>query len=308
MEALLWSLLGERGVDVLANCIFSNHWANDVLNELKIPDTHLIKEDFPRLPDVSGVNFARDVVFCLSSTTSGASFHNLNWIPQGRGGLVVCDAASAVFAMDFDWSKLDAVAFSWQKGLGGEAGFGTIVLGPRAIERLRIHKPIWPIPRIFRIAENKNVLFDLFNDGKPINTPSMICLEDFYNNLLWAKSIGGLNGLMKKVESNYAFIKEWIDRHELFDFLVDEQYRAQHITCLDILDSKYQRLSKVNKWKFLKKIVNKCEIEETGFDFLGHILTEPHLRIWTGPTIEVSDLERFLPWMELAYHAVALDL
>jgi phosphoserine aminotransferase len=301
MEMLLWSLLGERGVDVLACCVFSNCWAHDIVDELKISDTRLIKENFPYLSDVRHVNFNRDLVFCLSATTSGASFHDLDWIPDNRKGLVICDAASAVFTMDFDWNKLDAIAFSWQKGLGGEGGFGTIVLGPRAISRLESYEPARAIPRIFRISNDKKVKFDLF-DGYTINTPSMLCLEDFRNNLAWANNLGGLGALVQRVKQNYDVVQRWIGQQKIFCFFVEEKQRAQHITCLDITSQEYRSKSEKDKWIFLGKIVEICEEENVGFDFLGHTFAKPSLRIWMGPTIESQDLEMFLPWLEVAYN------
>ncbi|MDR2645722.1 MAG: hypothetical protein LBC04_00875 [Holosporaceae bacterium] len=304
MEALLWSLLGERGIDVLACCVFSDCWANDIVTEMKIPDVRLLKENFPRLADVTQINFARDLVFCLSATTSGTAYSNVDWIPAGREGLVVCDAASAAFTMDFDWNKLDAVAFSWQKGLGGEGGFGTIVLGPRSILRLESYKPERAIPRIFRISTDKKVNFNLF-EGHTINTPSALCLEDFRNSLLWADNLGGISALIQRVGQNYDAIWQWIAQQKVFSFLVEEKYRARHIACLDIISNKYQSKSEKDKWIFLKKIVAICEEENVGFDFLGHALTKPHLRIWMGPTIDSRDLERFLPWLEIAYTKVA---
>ena len=303
MESLLWSLLGNNGVDVIAHCVFSNHWLRDVVDELKISDVRVFKEDFPKMADVSRVNFDRDVVFCMSSTTSGVAFKNTDWIPQERKGLTICDAASAAFVLDLDWSKLDAVAFSWQKGLGGEAGFGTIVLSPKAVERLETYKPERGIPRIFRIADNKKINKALF-EGATINTPSMMCIEDFYEALLWADENGGMPFLTKKTEENYSVIKNWVANQTDFKFLVDEKYRAHHIACFDITSEKYQALSENEKWAFLKKMVAICEQEKAGFDFLGHIWTKPHLRIWCGPTIDAKDLQKFLPWLEYAYHKV----
>jgi phosphoserine aminotransferase len=301
METLLWSLVGERGVDILASCVFSNHWAHDIVDELRIPDVNIIREDFSKVSEVSLVNFERDVIFCLSSTTSGSMFRDLDWIPDNRTGLTICDAASAVFTVDFDWTKLDAIAFSWQKGLGGEAGFGSIALSPRAIRRLELYKPDRPIPRIFKIANNKKVNFDLFN-GYVINSPSMICLEDFYDSLTWADTLGGIKALTQKVEQNYDVVKKWLSHQNIFRFFVDEKHRTHHIVCLDIMAETYQSLPRGNKWDFLKKIVAICEAENVGFDFLGHTLAEPNLRIWAGPTIDSQDLEKFLPWLEVAYH------
>jgi phosphoserine aminotransferase len=303
VETLTWSLLGERGVDVLACCLFSNYWAHDIVDELKISDVNVIKEDFPKAKVSERINFDRDFVFCMTSTTSGASFHDTNWIPNDRKGLVICDATSAIFSIDFDWRKLDAVAFSWQKGIGAEAGLGTIVLSPRAIARLESYTPDRPIPKIFRIAHDKKINFDFFN-GYTLNTPSMICLEEFYHNLLWADQLGGIKALSQKVERNYEIVKNWLAQQNTFCFLVDEKYRARHIACLDITSEMYQTKSTEDKWIFLKKIVNLCEKENVGFDFLGHILTVPHLRIWMGPTIESQDLKKFLPWLQFAYDEV----
>jgi phosphoserine aminotransferase len=196
---------------------------------------------------------------------------------------------------------LDAVAFSWQKGLGGEGGFGTIVLGPRAIHKLESYEPSRPIPRIFRIAKDRKVKFDLF-DGYTVNTPSMICLEDFRNNLIWANNIGGLKVLVQRVKKNYDVTRQWIGQQKIFRFFAEEKQRAQHIACLDIISEEYQSKSEKDKWIFLKKIVDICEEENVGFDFLGHALAKPNLRIWMGPTIESHDLEIFLPWLEIAHN------
>jgi phosphoserine aminotransferase len=297
LETLLWSLLGVNGVDIISHCVFSRHWENDIVNELKLQDVRVFRGDFPAMADTKDVDFDRDVVFCWTSTTSGVSFRNADWIAADRKGLTICDAASGVFIFDFDWSKLDATAFSWQKGLGGEAGFGIIVLSPKAIARLETHKPSWPMPRIFRIANDKKVNWDIFK-GRTINTLSMLCIEDFLNALQWVEKIGGSTALLQRVENNYAVICNWISRSNCFKFLTDEKYRAHHIACLDIIAAKYQKLSEADKWSFLKKIVQVCEQKKIGFDFLGHISTKPHLRIWCGPTIETSMLENFLPNLE----------
>jgi phosphoserine aminotransferase len=301
METLLWSLLGARGIEVVAQCIFSHLWARDIVNELKLKDVRVFDANFPNAASIDALDFDRDVVFCWTSTTSGITFRNADWIKPDRKGLTICDAASAAFVFDFNWEKLDATAFSWQKGLGGEAGFGTIVLGPRAIERLKTHVPSWPMPRIFKLAENGQVNFDIF-DGKTINTPSMLCLEDFYNILSWAKKIGGIHSLMRKVADNYYVVERWISQQSVFKFLAEEKYRAHHIACLDIVDDRYVDFSKEKKWDFLGKILEICKHEGVGVDFLGHAGTEPHIRIWIGPTIEASDIKKFLPWLEYAYN------
>jgi phosphoserine aminotransferase len=307
VETLLWSLLGSNGIDIISHCVFSKHWENDLVNELKLQDVRVFRGDFPEMADVQDVDFNRDVVFCWTSTTSGVSFRDADWISADRRGLTICDAASAAFMFAFDWSKLDATAFSWQKGLGGEAGLGTIVLSPSAIARLEMYQPSWPIPRIFRIANNKKVNFDIFR-GCTINTPSMLCIEDFRNALLWVEKNGGLTALMQRVEDNYAVVCNWISRCRHCKFLVGEKYRAHHIACLDLTSEKYQKLSEANKWEFLEKIVRFCELKKIGFDFRGHILAKPHLRIWCGPTIEAHILENFLANLEVVCHKFICEL
>ncbi|MDR3179440.1 MAG: phosphoserine transaminase [Holosporaceae bacterium] len=297
VETLLWSLLGANGIDIISHCVFSRHWERDIVEELKLQDVRVFREDFPKMADVRDINFDRDVVFCWTSTTSGTSFRNTDWISADRKGLTICDAASAAFMFDFDWNRLDATAFSWQKGLGGEAGLGTIVLSPRAMARLKSHQPPWPIPRIFRIADDKKVNSGIFK-GYTINTPSMLCIEDFRNALLWAEQIGGLAALIQRVEDNYAVVCDWISRSYCCKFLVDEKYRAHHVACLDLTSEKYRKLPETDKWEFLEKIVRFCELKKIGFDFRGHILTKPHLRIWCGPTIEASRLKSFLQNLE----------
>lgn len=305
MELLMWNLLGAKPVDVLAYCVFSNHWAYDIVEELKIPNTTLIKEDFPKMADVSKVDFSHDVVFCLSSTTSGVSFHDTNWIPADREGLTICDASSGAFIIDVDWKKLDAVAFSWQKALGGEGGFGVIVLSPKAVERLKTFRPNRAIPRIFRIVNDGELNMPFF-DGATINTPSMLCFQDVCDTLVWADQSGGLSFLQQKVEKNYQTVYNWMKSQDVFKFLVEEKFRAHHIACLDINNEKYRRLSKDDQWNFLHQILDLATEKQYGYDFLGHALAaEPHIRIWCGPTIEFEDLQTFLPRLLEIYNEVA---
>ncbi len=306
MELLMWNLLGAKPVDVLAYCVFSNHWAYDIVEELKIPNTTLIKEKFPRMADVSKVDFSHDVVFCLSSTTSGVSFHDTDWIPADRDGLTICDASSGAFIIDIDWKKLDAVAFSWQKALGGEGGFGVVVLSPRAVERLKNFRPNRALPRIFRIVSDGKINMAFFS-GATINTPSLMCFQDVYETLIWADQSGGLPFFQKKVEENYRIVCEWIKSQKIFKFLVEEKYRAHHIACLDIDNENYQRMSKDEKWKFLHQILDLATEKQCGYDFLGHALVEPHIRIWCGPTIESEDLREFLVKLSELYNEVVSE-
>ena len=306
MELLMWNLLGAKPVDALAYCVFSKHWAHDIVDELQIPNTTLIEEDFPKMADISKVDFSHDVVFCLSSTTSGVSFHDTDWIPADREGLTICDASSGAFIINVDWTKLDAVAFSWQKALGGEGGIGVVVLSPRAIERLKIFRPNRAIPRIFRIA-NEGQINMAFFDGATINTPSMMCIHDAHEILTWADQSGGLPFFQKKVEKNYQTVCEWIATQNVFKFLVEEKYRAHHIACLDIDNEKYQRMTKDEKWKFLHQILDLAADKQYGYDFLGHAMAEPHIRIWCGPTIEADDLREFLQKLSELYNEVASE-
>jgi phosphoserine aminotransferase len=306
IETLMWSLLGFTGIDVISNCIHGKFWEHDIINELKLSDVRIFRGESSSITGVSDVDFDRDVVFCWTSTTTGTSFQNSDWIKSERKGLTICDAVSAVFLFDFDWSKLDATAFAWQKGLGGEAGLGTIVLSPKAIERLESHQPTWPIPRIFRLAQNRKVNFNIFK-GHIINTPSMICIEDFINNLRWAEEIGGIAALKQIVENNYAVVNEWISQNSIFKFLVEEKHRAHHIACLDITTEKYQAMSDTDKWAFIKKIVAFCEEKNYGFDFIGHVQAKPNIRIWCGPTVDTDVLRNFLPKLEEAYNVSTLS-
>ena len=303
MEMLLWNLIGDNGTDILNCCIFSNHWAHDIIDELQAKNTNLISASFPNQSDVSSVNFENDVVFCISSTTSGTAFRDLNWIPDDRKGLTICDASSGAFAMDIDWKKLDATAFSWQKGLGGEAGLGVIIVSPRAVQRIIEKRQHRAIPRIFRMATDGKLNSALF-DGCTINTPSMLCMSECYDNLMWAKENGGLQYLIDRVEKNYNTVQQWIASQNAFRFIVDEKCRAHHIACFDINDEKYQDLSKSEKVEFLHRILRKAEELKYGYDFLGHAHEEPHIRIWCGPTIESDDLQFFLPKLLEVFHEV----
>lgn len=293
MESLLWSLVGELGVDLVSACTFSKIWADDVADQLAISDVRRIESPFGTLTGLDKVDFSHDVVFCWTGTTAGISVNNADWIAADRRGLTICDASSAVFCGSIDWFKLDATAFSFQKGLGGEAGLGAIVLGPRAIKRLQTYIPQHrPIPRIYMLASNCEVNFGIF-EGKTINTPSMITVEDYINILEWAKSLGGLSTLISKVEENYQYMKQFEASQNVFKFYVkDEKVRARNVLCFDIQTEEYRKLSEAEKWDYLKARVQKLENDGVACDILGHILTHPHIRVWCGPTIDVEDLKR----------------
>lgn len=290
MECLLWSLLGQRPVDVVNSCLFSARWASDITKELKIANVRSIISKRWEINGLHDVDFSKDVVFCWTGTTSGISVNNANWIPDDRCGLTICDATSVVFCEKIDWSKLDAVAFSWQKGLGGEGGLGVIILGPRAIERLQQYVPDRPIPRIYRLATDGNVNFNLFN-GEITNTPSMICIEDCHACLDYAEQCGGLDGLIQKVGHNYQMMKIWEESQEIFKFCVkDESVRARHVLCFDINHAEYKNMSDAEKWIVIKKIEDVIEQKKVGCDIVGHVATVPHIRIWCGPTVITDNL------------------
>ena len=285
MESLIWSLIGARGVDVLNACVFSNHWENDTRNQLKIEDIRSIKSEMWDMTGFDKIDFDRDLIFCWTGTTNGISVNNTDWIPDCRKGLTICDAASAVFCSKLDWAKLDATAFSWQKGLGGEAGIGTIVLSPRAMQRLTDFLPNRPMPRIYRLADNGNINYGIF-DGKTINTPSMMIIEDLIQNLAWARQNGNLPGLLDKVDKNYTFMRNWGKCQNRYKFLVkNERIRAKNVLCFDITSSNYFCLSDKEKWQYLTELVAKLEAKNI-YDILGHIATSPHIRVWCGPTVE----------------------
>lgn len=295
IETLIWTLVGACGVDVLQYGVFSKYWANDIINELNVKDTRVFESRYWTLEHKEKIDFNRDLVFCWTETTTGISINNVYWIPDDRKGLVICDATAAVYCEDISWNKLDAVSFSWQKGLGGEAGLGCIVLSPRAIQRLQTFTPKnRPIPRLYRIAKNGEINFGAF-EGKTINTPSMLSIEDYEKCLEFAINNGGLNFLLERVSRNYKLAKSILETQSRWDFIVkDEGIRAKNVICLDIVDENYQRLSEEEKWDFLKKIVNDMEEKNIAYDILGHIWTKPHIRIWAGPTIETSDLEHVI--------------
>lgn len=294
-ETLIWTLVGERGIDVLQYGVFSKYWANDIINELNVKDVRIFESQYWTLEHKEKVDFNRDLAFCWTETTTGVSVNNVDWIPDDRKGLVICDATAAVYCEDIDWNKLDAVSFSWQKGLGGEAGLGCVVLSPRAIERLRTFIPKnRPIPRLYRIAKNGEINFGIF-EGKTINTPSMLSIEDYEKCLKFAIDSGGLDFLLERVAKNYNAAKSILKTQSRWDFIVkDENFRAKNVICLDLLDENYQSLSEEEKWNFLRKIAKDMEDRNIACDILGHIWTKPHIRIWAGPTIETDDLERVI--------------
>ena len=301
-EMAMWTMLGARGVDVLSWESFGEGWATDIKSQLKLDDIRLISAPYGDLPDLSSTNAAsRDVVFTWNGTTSGVCLSNADWISADREGLTFCDATSAIFAMEVDWPKLDVVTWSWQKVLGGEAGHGMLALSPRAVERLETYTPAWPLPKIFRLAKKGKLGLDLFA-GATINTPSMLAVEDQLDALGWAESIGGLTGLVDRSQANLAAIKTWVAKSDWIEFLATDPATISSTSiCLGIVDDWFSVQEEDVQRTLIKSMVSKLESEGVALDIGGYRDAPPGLRIWGGGTIEVSDIEALLPWLDWAY-------
>ena len=301
VEMAMWSMLGARPVTMLAWESFGEGWVTDVEKQLKLKDVTTYKAPYGELPDLSKVDSDTDIVFTWNGTTSGVRVPNADWIKADRKGLTICDATSAAFAQPMDFSKLDVVTFSWQKALGGEAAHGIIILSPRAVERLETYKPSWPLPKIFRMTKGGKLNEGIFV-GETINTPSMLCVEDYLDTLAWAKSIGGLKGLVARADSNAKAIHDWLARTPWIDNLAaDPKTRSNTSVCLKITDLAVTALSVDAQWAFVKDLVAACEKEGVAFDFANHRDALPGLRVWCGATVERSDVEALLPWLDWAY-------
>lgn len=304
-EMAMWSMLGARGVDVLSWESFGSGWVSDIKNQLKLEDVRELSADYGQLPDLSQVDAEnRDVVFTWNGTTSGVRVPNANWIPDSRQGLTMCDATSAVFAMDVDFSKLDVVTWSWQKVLGGEAAHGMLVLSPRAVERLESYTPAWPLPKIFRMTKKGKVTADLFS-GSTINTPSLLAAEDQLDALNWAESIGGLKGLIERSSANLACIERWVEQSDWAGFLAaDPVTRSSTSICLSITDSWFTEKPEDAQQALIKVMTKKLDAEGVAYDIGGYRDAPPGLRIWGGGTVETSDIEALLPWLDWAYESL----
>ncbi len=304
VEMALWSLLGARGVDVLAWESFGAGWVTDITKQLKWSDTRLLEADYGLLPDLAQVDFARDVVFCWNGTTSGVRLPDGDWIPDDRAGLTICDATSAAFAMDLPWDKLDVVTYSWQKVLGGEAAHGMLILGPRAVQRLESYTPPWPLPKIFRLTKGGKLADGPFK-GETINTPSMLCVEDYLDTLAWARSEGGLSGLIERVNGNAAVLDDWVAKTPWIGYVaMDAANRSTTSVCLSIVDDWFSGLPAAQGDAVAKQVVALLEAEGAAYDIGGHRDAPTGLRIWCGATVERADLEALLPWLEWAYGEV----
>jgi phosphoserine aminotransferase len=301
VEMALWSLLGERGVDVMAWEAFSLDWVIDITEQLRLPDVRVMHSAYGQLPDLDAVDTDRDVVFAWNGTTAGARVPNADWIAADRKGLTICDATSAAFAQKLDWAKLDVTTYSWQKVMGGEAGHGMLVLSPRAVERLESYTPAWPLPKIFRMTKNGKLNESLF-EGETINTPSMLCVEDYIDTLTWGKSIGGLKALQARADANCKALTDWVDRTPWIDFLTtDPAIRSNTGICLMIVDPQVVSQPPEVQAAVAREIVTALELEGVAFDIASYRDAPAGLRIWTGSTVEASDVEALLPWLDWAF-------
>jgi phosphoserine aminotransferase len=301
VEMAMWSLLGERGVDMVAWESFGEGWVTDAVKQLKLADTRTIKADYGKLPDLSKIDFDRDVVFTWNGTTSGVRVPSGDFIPADRKGLTICDATSAAFAQRLDFTKLDVVTFSWQKVLGGEGGHGMLILSPRAVARLESYKPGWPLPKIFRLTSGGKLIEGIFK-GETINTPSMLCVEDYIDALKWAKGIGGLDALVARADANAAVIDGFVRKSGWLGHLaVEPASRSNTSVCLSIVDPAVTALSADAQADFAKGMVSALEKAGVAYD-IGHYRdAPPGLRIWCGATVEASDLEALVPWLDWAF-------
>jgi len=307
VEMALWSLLGPRGVDVLAWESFSAEWAHDIQAELKLPDLRLLRADYGRLPDLAAVDPARDCVFVWNGTTSGVRLTSGDWISDAREGLTICDATSAAFAMELPWPKLDVVTWSWQKVLGGEAAHGMLALSPRAVARLESHKPAWPLPKIFRLTKGGKLIEGIFK-GDTINTPSMLCVEDALDGLRWAEGLGGLRGLIARTEGNLATIAGWVERSDWARFLAEERAtRSCTSVCLRIVAPWFVALDAGQQARAAARLSAILEAEGVALDAASYRDAPPGLRLWCGATVEQSDVATLLPWLDQAFARVAAE-
>ena len=301
VEMAMWSLLGERGIDMVAWESFGAGWITDVVKQLKLEDVRKFEAPYGELPDLAKVDFDRDVVFTWNGTTSGVRVANGNFIPADRKGLTICDATSAAFAQNLDFQKLDVVTFSWQKVLGGEGAHGMLILSPRAVERLETYKPAWPLPKIFRLTSGGKLIEGIFK-GETINTPSMLCVEDYLDALNWAKGLGGLDALIARADANFAAIDTFVQESGwLANLAVVPQTRSNTSVCLSIVDPEVAALDKDGQAAFAKAMVSALEKEGVAFDIGAYRDAPPGLRIWAGATVETSDLAALMPWLDWAF-------
>jgi phosphoserine aminotransferase len=301
VEMAMWSMLGARPVTLLAWESFGEGWVTDVVKQLKLKDVTLLRSDYGELPDLTKVDPASDVVFTWNGTTSGVRVPDARWIAADRSGLTICDATSAAYAQPLDWPKLDVVTFSWQKVLGGEAAHGMLVLSPRAVERLESYAPAWPLPKLFRMTKGGKLNEGIF-EGETINTPSMLCVEDYLDTLKWAKSIGGLGALIARADANTKVVADWVATTPWVAFLArDPKTRSNTSVCLRVVDPAITTLPTDQQGAFAKAMAAALEKENVAYDIAYYRDAPPGLRIWCGATVEASDVEALMPWLDWAF-------
>ncbi|MFO1128682.1 MAG: phosphoserine transaminase [Rhodospirillales bacterium] len=301
IEMAMWSLLGARGVDVVAFESFGSQWVTDVTKQLKLKDVRVLDADYGALPDLAAVDPARDVVFTWNGTTSGVVIPDADWIAADREGLTLCDATSAVFAYPLPWDKLDVVTYSWQKVMGGEAQHGMLVLSPRAVARLESHTPPWPLPKLFRMTKGGKLTEGLFA-GETINTPSMLAVEDALDGLKWAESIGGAKALIARSTANLEAIEAWVAATPWVDFLAtDRRFRSRTSVCLAIVDPWFTGLAEADRAAVAKQLVQLVDKAGAGYDLGSYRDAPPGLRLWAGATVETADLQALFPWLDWAW-------
>jgi len=307
LEAALWCLLGQRGVDILAWENFGKDWVIDVVDQLQIKNRNVHLADYGDLPNLSKVKFTNDVIFTWNGTTSGVKVPNGDWIPSDRKGLTICDATSAIFAMPIEYEKCDVITWSWQKVLGGEAAHGMLALSPKAIKRLTTYVPIWPIPKAFRLAENKKLISDIF-EGNTINTPSMMSVEDILDTLEWVKNLGGLEELFYRSDKSLQYISEWIENNSSFEFMnPNDKTRSNTGITFQIKENWFKNLEEERQRKIMSEIFTLLYKEKVAYDITGYPKAPPSFRVWGGGTVEPRDVKKLLPWIEWAVAEVKLQ-
>lgn len=309
MGAALWNFLGLRGLDAWIFDLFGARWLEDVREQLRFLDLRAFEASFGEMPDLSQADFDRDQLFVWNGTTSGVWLQNMRWIDPHRTGLTICDATSAVLCADLPWSLLDVTAFSWQKGFGGEAGVGMLVLSPRAMEQLRDYTPPWPIPRTLSLKIGKKIRHSLIDEAVPLNTLSMMSVADMLSSLAWVRAQGGLHAMIARVDRTFGVIEKFVSQTSLLTFTVkDKSIRSHSSVCLDLLSPDFCTKTSDERWNFLRKISILLGSENVAFDFLGHALSSPCLRFWCGPTVAAQDMEHVLPWVEWGIEKVLGDV
>ena len=303
-EIALWNVLGLRKIDILAWESFGYDWVNDITNELKLSDSRVFQAPYGNIPDFKQINFENDVVFTWNGTTSGVCLPNTSWIDPLREGLTICDATSAIFTIDIDWSKIDILTFSWQKALGGEGGHGMIVLSPRAVSHIDNYKPSWPIPKLFNLKKNNKINLGIF-DGLTINTPSMIAVEEWLSIIEWARSNGGLNYLKSKTMENFEIIKNFCDQNDWIDFLAEsESFRSKTSVCLKFIDPWFLSLNENEKIGCINEFLKILEDNNAAYDIKNYRTAPLGLRIWCGPTVEKDNLKLLSEWLSFGWEKI----